>query len=229
MTFITILTPVYNGVEFLEECINSVLAQTYNDWALFIGINGHGDDGGSAAHTIVELAKKDSRIHVFIQKSSIKGKVDSLNDLMTHVSSPWVCVLDCDDKWAPDKLMKQCESASGPACDAAVIGTFCRYFGELDYIVPIPSKFIDPVELTRHNPIINSSSMIRKEYAVWENGYIGIEDYKLWMTIVLNGGKLYNISEVLTYHRIHKSSSFNSKGYSNETIRADYAAKLRKF
>ena len=38
---ISILIPIYNGVEFIEESVSSVLNQTYDQWELLIGINGH--------------------------------------------------------------------------------------------------------------------------------------------------------------------------------------------
>jgi glycosyltransferase involved in cell wall biosynthesis len=105
---IGILIPLYNGIEFLEECLQSVSAQTYHEWEAWIGINGHGDDGGAIAQKVKELASYDSRIHVIIQDSSISGKVQSLNHLMTIVSPSieWIAILDCDDKWTPIKLEK---------------------------------------------------------------------------------------------------------------------------
>ena len=38
---ISILMPIYNGIEFINESVLSVIAQTYEKWELLIGINGH--------------------------------------------------------------------------------------------------------------------------------------------------------------------------------------------
>lgn len=38
---ISILMPIYNGVEFIDESVGSIISQTYTDWELLIGINGH--------------------------------------------------------------------------------------------------------------------------------------------------------------------------------------------
>ena len=38
---ISILIPIYNGIEYIDESVSSVLKQTYNEWELLIGINGH--------------------------------------------------------------------------------------------------------------------------------------------------------------------------------------------
>ncbi len=38
---ISILIPIYNGIEFIDESIHSVINQTFNNWELLIGVNGH--------------------------------------------------------------------------------------------------------------------------------------------------------------------------------------------
>ncbi len=38
---ISILIPIYNGIEFIDDSVQSVLNQTYTNWELIIGINGH--------------------------------------------------------------------------------------------------------------------------------------------------------------------------------------------
>jgi len=225
MVFVTILTPVFNGVEYLEECINSVVNQTFSDWEMLIGVNGHGVDGGQVGIIAKQIALKDSRIKVIIQPPPLMGKVQSLNNLISFVNSEWVCLLDCDDKWHPQKLEKQYNVLQYKAVDASVIGTLCQYFDNSNIIPPgIPIGFIDPEILENFNPIINSSAMIRKELCKWEYNNInfGMEDYYLWTELCLAGKKLYNLNEILTFHRIHNTSAFNSKGYSNNEIRERY-------
>jgi glycosyltransferase involved in cell wall biosynthesis len=225
MPLITILTPVYNGVEYLEECILSVLSQTFKDWELLVGVNGHGDSGGTAADAAHRIAALDKRIKVIVQPPPLKGKVESLNDLMKHVTSPWVCLLDCDDKWHPAKLAIQVDTQKSIAADAAVIGTQCEYFGESHGSPYIPHGYVDPALLEKFNPIINSSAMIRADLCVWEYNTINycMEDYYLWTNLALAGEKMYNLPHILTYHRIHKTSAFNSKHASDAAIRARYA------
>jgi|LauGreDrversion4_2_1035121.scaffolds.fasta_scaffold24636_7 glycosyltransferase involved in cell wall biosynthesis len=228
MVFISILTPVFNGVEFLEQCIRSVRSQTFPDWELWIGVNGHGNDGGMVAQVASYFATSDSRIHVVIQGPPLKGKVESLNHLVSLTTTDWIAVLDCDDLWESRKLEKQVQAIHSYASDAAVIGTFCQYFGERHGNLILESGYIDPIVLEYHNPIINSSSLIRREYCTWEyeENHDGIfEDFYLWMNICLSGKKMYNIPEFLVWHRIHKSSAFNSQGRTDDTLRRWYKNK----
>ena len=225
MVFISILTPVFNGVEFLEQCIRSVKIQTFLDWELWIGVNGHGDDGGMVAQLASHFAASDSRIHVVIQGPPLKGKVESLNHLISLTTTDWIAILDCDDIWEPRKLERQVQEIHSYASDAVVIGTFCQYFGERNDKLVLESGYIDPSVLEHHNPIINSSSLIRREYCTWkyEEHHDGIfEDFYMWMNICLSGKKIYNIPEFLVWHRIHKSSAFNSQGRSDQAIRRWY-------
>jgi teichuronic acid biosynthesis glycosyltransferase TuaG len=221
---VSILIPIYNGLEYLDECLSSVVAQTFRDWTALIGVNGHGESGGEVAARAQAWAARDSRIRVYVQPPPLKGKVESLNDLMNHVKTKWVCVLDCDDKWHPAKLAYQLEASRSTAAGAVVIGTLTQYFGESQGMPYVPQGYIDYRTFGRFNPIINSSALILAEYCVWEymDPACPLEDYYLWMKIALKGRAFYNLPHILTYHRIHKTSAFNSKHYSDEALRTWY-------
>jgi len=90
---ISIIIPVYNGIEFLEECVRSVISQTFEDWEIIIGINGHGHDGGEAGKLANNIATLDKRIAVHIQQPPLKGKVESSNDLVEKSKGDWICML----------------------------------------------------------------------------------------------------------------------------------------
>lgn len=233
MVAVTILTPVYNGIEFLEECIDSVREQTVADWEMLIGINGHGEDGGDAARIVKEILarKQDSRIRIFIQPPPLKGKVESLNALVKEARADWICLLDCDDKWLPTKLEEQLQFLD-TVKDFDVIGTQCMYFGTASGMPHIPSGIVTPTCLSVVNPIINSSAMIRKSLCEWRyvnHGY-GIEDYELWMRLSLMGKRLYNLPQVLVFHRLHPASAFNTPGNQDNPahLQQQYRERLKK-
>jgi len=218
--WVSILTPVYNGVEFLEHCAISVVLQKcrYNNivvtWEWWIGINGHGEDGGEAmrvAETIqqkYQLLLDDCVIHV-VNLPKVKGKVEALNTLVPLTNGEWIAILDCDDVWDKDKLIIQHMSIT-PQID--VIGTYCKYFGDFVSDGPVlPGGYIPVDVFSRMNPMINSSVLIRRELAHWEDRF-GLEDYDLWLRLVKGGAKLFNVPYTLVHHRIHKASAFNGKG-----------------
>ena len=91
-------------------------------------------------------------------------------------------------------------------------GSKCIYFGEKNYMPNIPIGDISKFNFLLFNPIINSSSIIRKELCYWDKKHDGVEDYDLWLRLRKLNKKFYNCKEILVKHRIHSSSAFNSNG-----------------
>jgi glycosyltransferase involved in cell wall biosynthesis len=206
---ISILIPIYNGIEFIEESVSSVLNQTYDQWELLIGINGHPQD--SEVYKIAEIYKsKSNKIRVF-DFYNIKGKSNTLNEMIKFCNYNYVAILDVDDIWHPQKL----EFQSRLLNNYDVIGSNCVWFGNRPGVVPqIPTGDISNIDFSIVNPIINSSSIIRKEIAYWNEN--GIEDYDLWLRLRKLNKKFFNFKEILVKHRIHNASAFNSKGNNNK-------------
>ena len=116
-----------------------------------------------------------------------------------------IALIDVDDIWLPQKLEKQI-----PLLDNYdVIGTKCQYFGNLNFIPNLPVCDLSKHNFLEGNPIINSSAMLHKSDAYWEENEI-LEDYDLWIKLYFKSKKFYNIPEVLCKHRIHNASAFNT-------------------
>lgn len=202
---ISVLIPIYNGIEFIEESVSSVLEQTFEEWELIIGINGHPKD--SDVYLIAkEYEKRSVKVRVF-DFFTIKGKSDVLNEMIQYCHYDYVAILDVDDIWHKDKLKIQSEYI----VNYDVIGSRCIYFGDQIGTVPyIPTGDISNFDFLRVNPVINSSTLIRKSLCFWDKKYDGVEDYDLWLRLWRAGKKFYNYSQILLKHRIHKTSAFNN-------------------
>lgn len=233
--FVSILVPLYNGVEFLKECLESVQVQTFHEWEAIVGINGHGETGGDVALQVLDVLAElggDPRIRMVIQGPPLHGKVESLNSLLKEVEAPWIALLDCDDKWHPHKLKAQLEALSGIAQEADIVGTQCVYFGEHQGSPHIPTGWIDAQHLVSVNPMINSSVLIRTEVAKklqWRYTPIcdGVmEDYDFWMRAERTGYRLFNLSVPLTHHRIHAASAFNTRTQNPKGLQKWYKSVL---
>lgn len=216
---ISILMPIYNGIEFINESVFSILTQTFNEWELLIGINGHPEnsevykialkfDTRRRTEIVSGLVINKEKIRVF-DLNCIKGKSNTLNELIKYANYDYIALLDVDDIWEKNKLELQVKLI--PEYD--VIGSRCVWFGEINNIIPfIPIKDINSYDFTKVNPIINSSAIIRKSLCYWNPLLDGIEDYNLWLNLWKKNYKFYNLENILVRHRIHKNSSFNSKG-----------------
>ena len=182
-----------------------MLDQSYENWELIIGVNGH--EANSSVYQIAKDYKElDERIKVY-DMHTIKGKSNALNEMVKYSNYKYIAILDVDDIWYADKLEKQVSYLN----DYDVIGTQCVYFGNLENVKPdIPFGDISTLDFAKVNPVINSSSIIRKDLCYWNGEYDSVEDYDLWLRLRKQNKKFFNVSEVLVKHRIHQQSAFNS-------------------
>jgi glycosyltransferase involved in cell wall biosynthesis len=206
---ISILMPIYNGFEFIDDSVLSVIRQKYQNWELIIGINGHPENSDIFQH-----AKKIEYSYEKITAYDlhyIKGKAHALNEMLQYCKYNHVAILDVDDIWTVDKLEKQ-----APFLHVYdVVGSLCVFFGDYNGITPdVPLGDFSDSDFTKGNPVINSSVVVKKELCHWiENG---IEDYDLWLRLRKQNKKFFNVNGVLVMHRIHKNSAFNSKGHADK-------------
>jgi teichuronic acid biosynthesis glycosyltransferase TuaG len=200
---ISILIPLYNGIEFIDESVGSVLQQTFESWELLIGVNGH-PPNSPVFIKAKEWEKENNKIRVF-DFSDIQGKPNTLNELVKHSKYDYVAILDVDDVWYPTKLETQL-----PYLDNYdIIGSHCLYFGDKNKYISVPSGDLTYFNIKKTNPIINSSVLIRKNLAYWKD--IMLEDYDLWIRLRKQGKLFYNCKEILVKHRLHEKSAFNFK------------------
>ena len=93
--------PIYNGIEYIDESVSSILAQTYNEWELIIGVNGH--DPMSIVYLIAKKYEKHGNIRV-LDLHNVRGKSNALNEMMKYCKYDYVALLDFDDIWETSKL-----------------------------------------------------------------------------------------------------------------------------
>ena len=98
---ISIIVPVYNVEPYLRECVDSVLAQTVQDYELILVNDGSPDNCGAICN---EYAEKDSRIRVIHKKNG--GLSDARNAGLEQACGKYVFFLDSDDLISPDLLEK---------------------------------------------------------------------------------------------------------------------------
>lgn len=201
--------PIYNGIEFICDSVPSIIQQTYGDWELLIGINGHPENS-----EIYKIAKtyenENEKIKVF-DFYNIKGKSNTLNELIKYCKYDYIALLDVDDIWHHQKLEVQTKFLN----KYDVIGSNCVWFGDRTGIVPpIPQKDFTYFDFAQVNPIINSSVVLKKNLCFWDSS-ICLEDYDLWIRLRKQNKRFYNCPEILVKHRIHNQSAFNSKGNNN--------------
>ena len=100
---ISVITPCYNGSEFIAECIESVIAQTFEYWEMLI------DDCSTdnSAEIIKKYQKQDSRIKYLCTEKSSGSPAVPRNIGIDFARGEFLAFLDCDDLWLSNKLEQQ--------------------------------------------------------------------------------------------------------------------------
>ncbi|MDA9262430.1 glycosyltransferase [bacterium] len=121
---VSIITPVKNGAQFLKECLDSIINQTFQNWELLI-VNDNSTD--ETQSILEEYSLQDNRIQVFQNKGN--GIIEALQTGYAKSSGQFITRMDADDIMSPNKLEllvgKLEESVSG--CLAT---GFVKYFSE---------------------------------------------------------------------------------------------------
>lgn len=109
MSKISIIVPVYNVESYLARCINSILAQTFQDFDLILVDDGSPDRSG---HICDEYAAHESRIHVIHQKNGglSVARNTGIEWAFEKSNSRWISFIDSDD-WIHPKYLEVLYSA----------------------------------------------------------------------------------------------------------------------
>ncbi len=144
---LSILMPVKNTEEFLNECLNSVLKQDYINWEL-VAVDDHSDDNSPVI--LRQFAAQDNRIKVF--KNQGRGITEALRTAFQKASGEFISRMDSDDIMPPQKLSVLCDNllASGKGHLATGL---VRYFseGELGNGYKNYEKWLNKLTLTGSN------------------------------------------------------------------------------
>lgn len=204
---ISVCIPSYNASAFIQECIDSVLSQTFTNFELIIV------DDGSTDNTC-ELIEEysDSRIRLVRKEHDFIGTQIRLFD---EAKGKYIALLDHDDRMLPDRLQTQYDfMESHPHVDA--MGGGMLSFGDYNgtTIPRLTDRALTLDDLSRGNVIANPTIIVRKESLDRCNlrpnsKYPFAHDYYFWVRAVLAGLHIENTNRILTEYRI-SSGQFSS-------------------
>ena len=99
MPEISIIVPVYRAEKYLNDCVDSILNQTYSDFELVLIEDGSPDQSGAICD---EYAQRDDRVRVIHQKN--QGQAAARNHALPMTQGRWLCYVDSDDAIHPQML-----------------------------------------------------------------------------------------------------------------------------
>jgi len=223
---VTVVIPTYNRVEFVQQAIASVIAQTYIHWELIIVDDGS-DDGTAAAINSIN----DRHIKVLQLKHS--GNIAYLRNTGAKAGTgEWIAFLDSDDLWVPKKLEIQLNNLMDEGKQWGY-GGFELMNREMQ---PVPNKagIYRPVsgwiakEVLSTEASVNIGTLMLMRTLFEEAGgfdenaeILYREDYELVIRLALREESLA-IPDLLLRVREHSGRSTNAFEYGNERTAAVY-------
>ena len=218
ISLVTFLITTYNSQRWLNNCLNSVLNQTYKNLQVLIIDDGSDD-------STVELIKNfsDKRIELFCREHS--GISKSLNFAIDKIKGDFVARIDSDDFCDDTRISKQMNFLELNPSYGIVGSNFflVNEVGNKIDKIKNPEFHEDIIDqLPRRCCIWNGSIMLRTKILKQLNGFnqnlsTG-EDWDFFLRAI-GLTKFYNIPEFLTYKRIHPSNISNIENAKKETER----------
>lgn len=217
---ISIIVPCYNQAQFLDECLQSVLDQTYQNWECIIVNDGSTDNSSIIAK---KWAEKDSRF-IYIHKEN-GGISSARNKGLEKASGNYIQFLDSDDTISNEKFSK---SLSGEILNDLIVTQFSIYQNNQHYpgynkieesyltfntiVFGWNLKFTIPI----HCALINSKLLedFRFDTTLAHN-----EDWLMWLHIMKNEPTVKLIDEPLAQYRKEENKTSLSSNYNNILLR----------
>lgn len=207
---VSIITPSYNSSKFIEDCIKSVISQTYLEWEMIIVDDCSTDESKSL---IKKYSKKDKRIKTFFLEENV-GAAVARNIAIRESKGKYIAFLDSDDLWKKNKLEEQlCFMISN---DISFSFTSYQPISENGFekysVVEVP-KEIDYHSYLK-NTIIGCLTVIidrEKTGEFYMPNIRSSHDMALWLLIMKRGFTAHGLNENLAYYRIVSTSNTSKK------------------
>ncbi|MGH7213710.1 MAG: glycosyltransferase family 2 protein [Tepidisphaeraceae bacterium] len=209
MPRVSVILPVYNGQRYLAETVESVLAQTFEDFEI-VAV----DDGSTdrSATILQKFAARDARVRLISRPNT--GLVGALNDALAAARGEYAARLDADDVCLAQRFARQVAYLDGHpecvliGCGVMLIDPYGVPLRKIDQ--PLSHAEIDRRLLQSDGwALVHPAVMMRRAMVMELGGYTpgldGAEDLDLYLRLGEHG-RLANLPEVLLHYRQHYQS-----------------------
>lgn len=227
---ISIITASYNYAQYIEEAINSVINQTYQNWELIVVDDGSSDN---SVEIIEKYCQKDGRIKFFQHENGQnKGLKETILLGLSHATGEWVAFLESDDIFLPENLQKKVniiqDAKRHRGKDAKLIFNKVAFLYDKDFSKTEKCRnfekkqkklaqktyprnmffdFYINNQITTFSCVMVEANVIKS--ANFDTPSDSMLDWWLWIDIAYEN-LFYYINEELTYWRLHSESYINT-------------------
>jgi glycosyltransferase involved in cell wall biosynthesis len=198
--------PVFRNVEFLDECVESILGQDQPPHEVILF-----DDGSHSRDVDARLdrwsGERPGLVRVLRQPN--RGVCVARNAMLEAMIGDAFLFVDQDDVLAPG-FISRCAQALRNDPSLWAVATWTQFFGSYEAVEAKP-PFDRRVGL-RENPIVSTAALVNMRvrdagiHFAPDLAFIYCEDWHVWSQIVAAGGRMGLVPEPLVKHRVHESS-----------------------
>lgn len=193
---VSVVIPCYNMGQYLDEAVNSVLAQTYRDFEIIIV------DDGSTDETTKQVLSSFNRPKTRVIYTANQGPSAARNTGIQQARGEYVLPLDADDKIG-SRYMEKAVAVLDQRAEVGIVCCEAEFFGEVIGKWNLP-EYSFPLVLLE-NMIIEPSFFRTADYRQTRgynpNMLHNHEDHDFWLSIIELGRSVYRIPEVFYYYR----------------------------
>jgi teichuronic acid biosynthesis glycosyltransferase TuaG len=210
---VSVITGAYNCSAYIGETYDSLCRQTLSDWEWIVV-----DDASTDATPGIlnGIAKNDARVRILVNERNL-GAAGSRNRALGEASGQFLAFLDADDRWLPEKLMRQLdfmrsESAAASFTAYRVIASDGTSTGKI--IDESPRQKISYAEALRKRATIGCSTVMISKSASGNHLMPDIrtgQDYAYWLKLMRSGVLFHHLAVPLTDYRITPMSISRNK------------------
>lgn len=206
---VSIVIPVYNGDRYIAEAIDSVLAQTYQNFEIVVV------DDGSTDQTAQVLQQYSDRI--WVVKQANQGVAIARNRGIALAQGHWIAFLDADDSFLPNKLAAQMAVAEANPHLGIVHSGWRRVSATGELLLTVePWHQIPQLNLEswlRWKPVLPSAMLFRRDWLEKAGGFDPrfppAEDTDLVLRLAAMGCEANWLRQVTVNYRQHPDSAMH--------------------
>lgn len=215
---VSIVIPCYNHTQFVQESIQSIINQDYENIELIIIDDGSKDNSVNVIQQMIPVCEARFKRFEFRYRLN-KGLCATLNEALEWCKGEYFSPLASDDIALPHKTSFLVNKHQ--QCDAAVVFGSSKKFnngnGSKDFILECEHTQKD-LMFMKNIPSAPASLMkldvIRSVGGFLEN--VALEDLYMWLKLTSHGEKLYSFSEVVVKYRDHKNNTIKKFKFMHE-------------
>lgn len=209
---VTVVTPTWNSAKYIRKTIESVQAQTYQNWEMIIVDDCSTDN---TVEIVNQLAAYDTRIKLYCLSKN-QGAALARNRAIEEATGRYIAFLDADDIWKPKKIERQIQfmQNNNYAFSCTSYEIINNEGTKINKIIHMPAK-VNYKKYLAYNilqtiGIMIDTKIIGKQIISMPNVRIS-EDAATWLKILKKYDYCYGLDENLAEYRRRKGSLSSNK------------------